>query len=519
MAEAILVTPLDIHNQKLVDNVHPAAWINPTPASVYHLVVLGAGTAGLVSAAATAGLGGKVALVEKHLLGGDCLNYGCVPSKAVLRAARAWKEAARLKEFGLEAEIGRRDFGAVMVRMRELRAKISANDSVARFRDLGVDVFLGKGRFVAADAVEVDGSQLRFHRAVVATGARPSVPPVKGLVEIGYLTNETVFSLTSLPQRLAVIGGGPIGCELAQAFARFGSQVTVLLREHHLLPREELAAASVVQEALEADGVRVVGKARLLEITRMARSKGVHFEVDGQRHQLPVDEILLAAGRVPNVEDLGLEAAGIALDARGVQVDDRLRTTNPRVYACGDVCSRYQFTHAADATARLVVQNAFFRGSGKASELTIPWCTYTSPELAHVGLSEEQLEEQRIAYETITVELEENDRALLDGEPRGLLRLHHAKGKEKILGATLVSEHAGESIGELVLALRQGIGLSQLSATIHPYPTQAEAIRKAGDLWRRKRLTPFVKRLFAFWFRRLEKRALAAVRKTAAKGS
>ena len=506
MPDAPLVLPLDAHNQRLVDNVHPASWENPAPAETYHLVVLGAGTAGLVAAVGAAGLGARVAIVEKHLMGGDCLNSGCVPSKALLRAARAFRDSRHAAEFGVRTTPESSSFAAAMERMRRLRAEISANDSVWRLRDLGIDVFLGEGRFSRPDALEVAGVKLRFRRALVATGARSAVPDLPGLADFGYLTNESIFSLTDLPRRLAVVGGGPIGCELAQAFARFGSQVTLLVRGEHLLAREEEECASVVTRALEADGVRVVTQCRVLGVERPQRSKVVQFELDGHQHQLPVDEILVATGRAANVQGLGLESAGVAFSPRGVEVDDRLRTTNPRIFACGDVASAQRFTHVADAQARIVIQNALFGGKKKVSALVVPWCTYTSPEVAHVGLYEAELRERRIRFETITVPLEENDRARLDGAAEGLLRLHYRRGGDRILGATLVSEHAGETIGELVVAIQHGVGLAKLAATIHPYPTQAEIVKRAADAWRRTKLTKWTKRLFAFYFRRQEKK-------------
>ncbi len=510
MPDAPLVLPLDAHNQRLVDNVHPAAWENPVPAGVYHLVVLGAGTAGLVAAVGAAGLGARVAIVEKHLMGGDCLNSGCVPSKAVLRAARAFRDLRHAAEFGVRATPEGGDFAAAMQRMRRLRAEISGHDSVWRLRDLGIDVFLGEGRFTGADTLEVAGSRLRFRRALVATGARPAVPDLPGLAEVGCLTSETVFQLTDLPRRLAILGGGPIGCELAQAFARFGSQVTQLVRGRHLLTLEEEVCVAVVQKALEADGVRIVVDCRLLGVQRPQRSKVVHFELDGNQHQLPVDEILVATGRAANVLGLGLESAGVAFSPRGVEVDDRLQTTNPRIYACGDVVSARRFTHLADAQARIVLQNALFRGRKRASALLVPRCTFTSPEVAQVGLHDDELRQRGIRFETLEVSLAENDRARLDGAgaDAGLLRLHYKRGGDRILGATLVSEHAGETIGELVVAIQHGVGLARLAETIHPYPTQAEVVKRAADAWRRTKLTRGAKRLFAFWFRRQEKSEL-----------
>lgn len=505
MPDTPLVLPLDAHNQRLVDNVHPASWENPQPAEVYHLVVLGAGTAGLVAAAGAAGLGAKVAIVEKHLMGGDCLNSGCVPSKAVLRAARAFLDSRHAAEFGVRATPEGSDFAAAMQRMRRIRAEISGNDSAARFRDLGVDVFLGEGRFCGPDALEVRGRKLRFRRALIATGARTSVPELPGLLDVGFLTNETVFSLTDLPRRLAILGGGPLGCELAQAFARFGSQVTLLLHGEHLLPREDEECAAIVQRALEADGVRVVVRSRLVGVQRPQRSKVLQFDVDNNQHQLPVDEILVATGRTANVQGLGLEVAGVAFSPQGVEVNDHLRTTNRRIFACGDVASAHKFTHVADAQARIVIQNALFGGRKKSSALLVPWCTFTSPEIAHVGPSALELRERGIRFETLSVALEENDRARLDGAASGLLRLHYRRGTDRILGATLVSEHAGETIGELVVAIQHGVGLAQLAGTIHPYPTQAEVVKRAADAWRRTKLTKWRKRFLAFYFRRQEK--------------
>lgn len=494
------IEPRDEHNLRLVANVHPPDWVNPEPAGRYHLVVIGAGTAGLVSAAGAAGLGAKVALIERHFMGGDCLNVGCVPSKGVIRAARAWQDARQAAERFSGPAVdpqSRGDFGAAMERMRRIRAGISVHDSAQRFQGLGIDVFLGQGRFVSPHEIEVGGKRLRFRRAVIATGARAAVPPVPGLAEAGYLTNETVFNLTELPPRLAVIGAGPIGCEMAQAFARLGSRVTLIDKDSHVLIREDADAAGVVQQALQRDGVQLELGAKILEV----RGSAVVVEQGGQRKEIAADEILVAAGRTPNLEGLGLEAAGVRFTRRGVEVDDNLRTSNRNVFACGDVASKYQFTHIADAQARIVIQNALFFGRLKASALTIPWCTYTTPEIAHVGLYEKDARERGIEVDTLTVPLSTVDRAILDGADEGFLRVHLEKGKDRILGATLVAEHAGDMIGELCLAITHGIGLGRIASVIHPYPTQAEVLKKAADQWRRTRLTPGVKRLFERWFR------------------
>jgi pyruvate/2-oxoglutarate dehydrogenase complex dihydrolipoamide dehydrogenase (E3) component len=498
------VEPLDEHNRTLLENVHPPAWINPEPAPRYHMVVIGGGTAGLVSAAGAAGLGARVALIERHLMGGDCLNVGCVPSKGVIRASRAWQDAREVRErFGGPAVDPRSpgNFGTSMERMRRLRAGISVHDSAKRFSSLGVDVFLGDGRFTGPETIEVAGKTLRFRRAVIATGARAALPPVPGLAEAGTLTNETIFNLTELPARLVVIGAGPIGCELAQSFTRFGSRVTLLDMAPQVLIREDADAAAIVQKALVKDGVHLELGVKVLEVRSRGAEKTLAFEKDGQRQEVTADHILVAAGRAPNIEDLGLEAAGVKFSRQGVQVEDNLRTTNPRVYACGDVASRYQFTHTADAQARIVIQNALFKGRSKASALTIPWCTFTTPEVAHVGMYEKDAREKGMEVDTLTVQLSTVDRAILDGADEGFLRLHLKKGTDQILGATLVAEHAGDMIGELCLAITHGIGLGKIASVIHPYPTQGEVVKKAADAWRRTKLTPTVKKVFATWFR------------------
>ena len=497
-----LIEPQDEHNGKLLDAVHPATWVNPTPKPRYHLVVVGAGTAGLVSAAGSAGLGAKVALVERNLMGGDCLNVGCVPSKGVISAARSWAAARESRErFGGPVASGEGDFGFAMARMRRLRAGIAENDSVARFTRLGIDVFLGDGQFVGPDSVEVGGQRLRFRRAVIATGGRAIAPPIPGLAEAGYLTNETIFELTEAPRSLAVIGGGPIGCEMAQAFRRFGCRVTLLDKDGHVLVREDADAAEIVQKSMLRSGVELEFHTKILSVEKRGASKVIAFEAHGTKKEITVDHILVAAGRAPNVEGLGLNAAGVEHTKAGVLVSDQLRTSNPRIFACGDVASRLQFTHLADAQARIVIQNAFFFGRGKASALTIPWATYTTPEIAHVGMYEKDAREKGIEVDTLTVPLHDIDRAILDGEDEGFLRLHLRKGTDEILGATLVAEHAGDMLGELCLAITHKIGLGKIASVIHPYPTQGEVIKKAADAWRRTKLTPGVKKFFERWFR------------------
>ncbi len=498
----LLIQPLDEYNRRLLEEVHPPGWANPAPKPRYHLVVIGAGTGGLVSAAVAAGLGARVALVERHLMGGDCLNVGCVPSKGVIRAARAWREAARARDdFGGPAVTGPGDFGAAMARMRRLRADLSGIDGAPRFRHMGVDVFLGDARFVGPDCIEVDGRRLSFRRAIIATGARPAVPDVPGLAGTDYLTNETVFELTALPARLVLIGGGPIGCELAQAFARFGSGVTLVDRGSHVLPKEDADAATLVERALARDGVRLMRPARVLRVEREGSAKLVVVAAEGLEERIPADALLVATGRSPNVEGLGLDLAGVRYDTGGVVVDDRLRTSNPRVFAVGDVASRFKFTHNSDFQARLAVQNALLFRRLRASRLVLPWCTYTSPEVAHVGRYEAEARAAGTPVETLTLPLEDVDRAVLDGETEGFFRVHLQRGSDRILGATLVAEHAGDMISEIGVAMVNGVGLEGIGRTIHPYPTQAEIFRKAADARRRGKLTPAARRLFDLFFR------------------
>jgi pyruvate/2-oxoglutarate dehydrogenase complex dihydrolipoamide dehydrogenase (E3) component len=513
--EESLVLPDDEHNRTLVGNVHPANWVNPEPSGRYNIVVIGAGTAGLITAVIAASLGAKVALIEKHLMGGDCLNVGCVPSKSLIRAARAWANLRNAEEFGLHIPPGvKYDFGAVMARMRKLRARISHNDSAHRYTKLGVDVYIGSGRFIGADSIQVEGlagnRTLTFVKASVCTGARASTPPTPGLKEAGYLTNETVFSLTELPPRIGVIGAGPIGCELAQSFARFGSQVYLIETTHGIMPKEDRDAAEIVEQQMLRDGVKLLCCGKDMKVQKTEAGKRFTVDSHGQQYDVTVDEILVGVGRTPNVEGIGLEAVGVEHDKHGIKVNERLQTTNPRIFAAGDICSRYKFTHAADAMAQIVIQNALFPhpfGFGYASveSLIMPWCTFTEPEVAHVGLYEKDAKEKGIEVETYTFKLNEVDRAILDGEDEGFTRIHVQKGTDKIVGATIVAAHAGDMISEFSVLMKAGAGAKTIAGTIHPYPTQAEANKKVVNLWRKAHFTPRTKnllmKLFA-WMRR-----------------
>jgi len=502
------ILPQDQFNQELVNNVHPPQWQNPTPSGRYNLVVIGAGTAGLVTAAIAAALGAKVALIERHLMGGDCLNVGCVPSKGVIRAAKAWTAVRDAEQFGLQisGEV-KRDFGVVMARMRKLRARISHVDSAHRYSKLGVDVFIGNGRFSSASTIDVDGTTLQFAKAVVCTGARATAPRIPGLAQTSYLTNETIFSLTELPQRLGVIGAGPIGCELAQSFARFGSQVFLVEAMHGILLNEDRDAAEIVEQSLLRDGVQLLCCGKDLNIKPANGAKHLSVDSHGKQYDIPVDELLVAVGRSPNIEGLGLETVGVEFDTTGVKVNHRLQTSNPKIFAAGDICSPFKFTHTADAQAQIVIQNALFPhpfGLGYASteSLVIPWSTYTQPEIAHVGLYEKDAKARGIPIDTFTFHLNEVDRAILDGEDEGFARVHVKKGTDTILGATIVASHAGDMISEFTLAMKGGLGLNTIASTIHPYPTQAEVIKKTANNWRKTTLTErkkqFLRKLFAW---------------------
>ena len=490
--------PMDTHNTQLVTNAHPSGWQNPAPASRYNMVVVGAGTAGLVTAAGVAGLGGKVALIERYLLGGDCLNFGCVPSKTLIAASRVAAGLRRADRYGITSAAGEVDFAAIMERVRRVRAQVSHHDAAERFRDMGVDIFLGDAAFIGPSTVEVGGLQLQFARACIAAGARAFRPEIEGLADAGFHTNETIFSLTELPRRLAVLGSGPLGCELAQAFARLGSEVTIIERSSQFLGKEDHDAAEIVGQSFMRDGIDCMLNTEVRRVARDENGKHLLLSTPDGEKTVTMDDILVGFGRVPNVDGLGLGAAGVEYDARhGVKVDDHLRTTNKRIYAAGDVCLKHKFTHTADAAARIVIQNALFWGRKKFSALTIPWCTYTDPEVAHVGLYEHEAQERSIEVDTFTKPFTDNDRTLTEGEDQGFIRILVKKGSDRIVGATIVGPRAGDMISELSIAMAGKVGLGTIAGVIHPYPTLAEAIKGTGDLYNRTRLTPRIKKMFS----------------------
>jgi pyruvate/2-oxoglutarate dehydrogenase complex dihydrolipoamide dehydrogenase (E3) component len=471
---------------------------------LYNVVVIGGGTAGLVTAAGTAGLGGRVALVEKHRMGGDCLNTGCVPSKALIASARAAHTARHASRWGLRDSEPDFAFEAVMDRVRERRALIAPHDSAERFESLGVDVFRGQARFAGPHEVLVGDLRLRGAAVVIATGSRAALPDVEGLAEARPYTNETIFDeLRSRPDGLIVLGGGPIGCELGQAFARLGVRVTIVEAGARVLEKEDDDVGEVVRRSLEADGVTVLAGARAHGVTRKGGRLRVELTTGAGERTIEAEALLVAAGRVPNVEGLGLEEAGVAYTRNGVTVDAYLQTSQPHVYAAGDITGGPAFTHVADHHARVVVRNILTpRLRAKADLRVLPWCTFTSPEVGRVGLSEAEARRDGIAYDVWRQPLAEMDRAVVESEKDGFAKVITNTGGDRILGAVVVAERGGDLVHELAVAMKAGVGLKDLSGVIHAYPTFAEMAWRAGDEYQKTRLTPRAKALFSWLYRR-----------------
>ncbi|MDZ7641467.1 MAG: FAD-dependent oxidoreductase [Desulfurivibrio sp.] len=460
-----------------------------------NLVVIGAGAGGLVSAYIAAAVKAKVTLVEGHKMGGDCLNYGCVPSKSLIRSAKLAHQCQHADRYGLRPHSEVVDFPAVMRRLKTNIATIAPHDSVERYQGLGVEVLLGHGRLVDPWTVEVKlhegGSRrLRTRHIIIAAGAEPAVPPLPGLEEVGYLTSDTLWEelakLDRPPRRLLVLGGGPIGCELAQALARLGSRVTQVLRGPRLLPREDAEVAELARQALEESGVTVLTEHKPLRCVFQGTEKGLVVEHEGVEQTLPFDTLLLAAGRRARLRGYGLEELGVPVDGT-VTVNDYLETRYPNILAVGDVAGPYQFTHTAAHMAWFATVNALFGQLRRfrVDYSVIPWCTFLDPEVARVGLNEQDAQKQGIAYELSRYELSELDRAVTDGAERGFVKVLTVPGKDKILGVTIVAAQAGELLAEYVLAMRHGLGLNKILGTIHPYPTMAEANKYAAGVWKK----------------------------------
>ncbi len=479
---------------------------------IYNVVIIGAGTAGLVAAAGTAGLGGRVALIERNKMGGDCLNYGCVPSKALIASARAINSIRHASKWGLDEEEPRFEFQTVFESMRSRRAKIAPNDSIERFESLGVDVFLGAARFVSPHEIAVGDQTLRAKNFVIAAGTRARIPPIEGICHVPFFSNETIFDeLHKKPESMIVLGGGPIGCELGQAIGRLGVAATIVQVHEQILPKEDPEVADWMETLLEAEGVRVLCSSRAVRVSMrdckvqldlVHQPRGGH---ESHTMQVVADTLLVSAGRVPNVETLNLDAAGVKFNPRGIEVNAYLQTAQPHIYAAGDIAGPHQFTHTADAQARVVVRNIlmpFQMLRQKMDYSVVPWCTYTDPEIAHVGLNETKAKQQDLSYDLISVRIDELDRAVVEREELGFVKVLTAKGTDRILGVTMVAVHAGDLLHEFVLAMKHRIGLSQLAATIHAYPTFAELGRKVGDRYSKKRLTPFLKNAFTWLYQR-----------------
>jgi pyruvate/2-oxoglutarate dehydrogenase complex dihydrolipoamide dehydrogenase (E3) component/uncharacterized membrane protein YdjX (TVP38/TMEM64 family) len=454
----------------------------------YNLIAIGAGSAGLVSAYIGAAVKAKVALVERHRMGGDCLNTGCVPSKALIRTSRLLAEARDSAHYGVRRMQVDFDFTEAMQRVQQVIAKVEPHDSVERYRGLGVDVIQGDARFVSPWEIEVDGRRISARSIVIATGARPRVPDLPGLDQVTYFTSDTIWNLRTLPKRLLVLGGGPIGCELAQCFARLGSKVTLVQKGPRLLPREDADAAEALQARLQREGLELALGHRAVRISPDGDGGVLHCAVGAGEVAIDFDTLLLALGRQPNTEGLGIEALGLRIASNGtVETDDFQRSTLPHILVAGDVAGPYQFTHVASHQAWYASLNGLLAPfwSFRADYRVIPWATFTEPEIARVGLSEDEARAQGIDYELTRYGIDDLDRAIADGADEGFVQVLTVPGRDRILGATIVGAHAGELIHEFVLAMRHGLGLNKLLSTIHIYPTFSEANKYAAGNWKR----------------------------------
>ena len=452
-----------------------------------NLIVIGAGSAGLVTAYIAAAVKSKVTLIEKHKMGGDCLNYGCVPSKALIRSARICADMRHADKFGVNPCEPEFDFTKVMDRIQSIIKTIEPHDSVERYTSLGVNCIIGEAKILTPHEVEVNGKTLTGRRIVIASGARPFVPPIEGLDQISLLTSDNIWESKTLPKKLAVLGGGPIGCELAQSFARFGSEVTLVEMAPSIMIKDDKQAAKLVHESLERDGVNILTDHKAVKVNNNP-TKELICETGEQQVAIEFDEILVAVGRRANTQNLGLEELGVEINPNGtVKTDERLRTNIPSILACGDVAGPYQFTHTASHQAWYASVNGLFDRfkTFKVDYSVIPWVTYTEPEVAQVGITEDQAQQQGLDFDTTVYELTGFDRALTESDTEGFVKVITPKGKDKILGATIVAAHAGEMITEFTLAMKHGLGLNKILGTIHPYPTWMEANKFAAGNWKK----------------------------------
>ncbi len=470
-----------------------------------NLVVIGAGSAGLVSAYIAAAVKAEVSLIEKHRMGGDCLNTGCVPSKALIRSARILSQSRRAREWGFDRIDVSYDFARVMDRVARVVKQVEPHDSVERYRGLGVDVIEGEAKITSPYSVEVNGIELRTRNIIVATGATPLVPPIPGLDAIDYLTSDNLWALRALPARLLVLGGGPIGCELAQAFVRFGSQVTLVEMAPRLMIREDEEVAERVMQRFREEGIQLLLDHKATAFVTGEAGQRLICEHAGESVEVPFDRVLVAVGRKPNTAGFGLEEIGVTLNDNGtIRTDPFLQSSIPTLYACGDVAGPYQFTHTAGHQAWYAAVNSLFGGlrSFRVDYSAVPFATFTDPEVARVGLNEQEARQQGIDYELTRFDLSELDRAIAEGEADGLVKVLTVPGRDRILGATIVGEQAGELIGEFTTAMKHGFGLNKILGTIHIYPTLFEANKYAAGAWKRahapQRLLEWVARYHAW---------------------
>ncbi len=454
----------------------------------YNLISIGAGSGGLVSSFIAAAVKAKVALIEKHKMGGDCLNTGCVPSKALISSAKAVQVLKKHALYGLKNVSYEVDFAQVMERVQDIIAKVEPHDSIERYSSLGVECHTGEARILSPHEVEVNGKILTTKSIVVATGARPFVPPTPGLEDVPYSHSDNIWELRNQPKHLAVIGGGPIGSELAQAFRRLGSEVTIFNRGPGILPREDMDMVKLVCDVFEKDGLNLLDVTEIERIEKLNNSSRIHFSRNDKKQFLDVDHILVAVGRRPNTSGFGLEELGVELNKNGtIKVDPYLRTNIRNIFACGDVAGPFQFTHMAGHQAWFATVNALFAPFKKfaVDYSVVPWCTYTDPELARVGLSEDEAKAQNIPHEVTTYGLDDLDRAITDRTDYGKVKVITPPGKDKILGAAICGVHAGDLLAEFTLAMKHGIGLNKILGTIHPYPTMSEANKMLAGAWRK----------------------------------